>query len=104
MEIIFIDEEIKKFILNLHEPTKAKVLRTIDMLEKFSYKLGLPHTKKIQKNLFELRILGKNQVRLFYTFVKPNIIVLCGFRKKTQKIPADQIKKALVKLKRLDTI
>lgn len=103
MDIIFLDDEINKFIYTLPKETIAKVLRTLDLLEKFSYKLGSPHTKKIQKNLFELRIIGKDQVRLFYTFIKPNIIVLCGFRKKSQKIPTRELRRALMKLKSVDT-
>ncbi|MFZ2189345.1 MAG: type II toxin-antitoxin system RelE/ParE family toxin [Candidatus Magasanikiibacteriota bacterium] len=104
MSIVFLDDDVENFIYSLENKTKAKVLRTLDLLEEFGYNLGMPHTKKIKNNLFELRVLGRNQVRLFYTFLKPNIIVLCGFRKKTQKIPSHELEKALHKLKLLDKI
>lgn len=104
MNIVFLDDDVENFIYSLENKTKAKTFRTLDLLKEFGNNLGMPHSKKIQNNLFELRILGRNQVRLFYTFLKPNIIILCGFRKKTQKIPAQELAKALRKLSSLDKI
>lgn len=104
MNIIFLDEDVKKFINNLEKNTKVKTLRTLDLLEKFTYRLTMPHSKKIKNNLFELRILGHEQIRLFYTFVKPNIIVLCGFKKKSQKIPLQQLEKISQKLSMVDKV
>ena len=104
MEIRIFDISLEKFIKSLQKPTIAKVLRTIDLLEKFGQKLGPPHTKKISANLFELRISGKQEVRIFYTFHKSQIFLLQGFVKKSQKIPQKEIKLALQKLKLLDRV
>jgi len=101
MEIHILDNSLDKFIKSLQKPTIAKVLRTIDLLEKFGEKLGPPHTKKISVRLFELRILGKQEVRIFYTFRKSQISLLHGFVKKSQKTPRKEIKTALQKLKQL---
>jgi len=38
---------LDKFIKSLEKPTIAKVLRIIDLLEKFGYNLGLPYSKKL---------------------------------------------------------
>jgi len=104
MEICIFDVSLEKFIKNLQKPTIAKVLRTIDLLEKFGQKLGPPHTKKISARLFELRISGKKEVRIFYSFHKSQVFLLHGFVKKSQKIPIKEIRKAVQKLKRLDRV
>ena len=104
MNIIFLDKDVENFVFNLENSTRAKTFRTLDLLEEFAYQLGMPHSKKIRNNLFELRVIGRDQVRLFYTFLKQNIIVLCGFKKKMQKIPSRDLEKALHKLSLLDNI
>lgn len=43
MEIRIFDTSLEKFIKSLQKPTTARVLRTIDLLEKFGQKLGPPH-------------------------------------------------------------
>ena len=104
MEVRIFGVSLEKFIENLQKPTIAKVLRTIDLLEKFGQKLGLPHTKKISARLFELRISGKQEVRIFYSFHKSQIFLLHGFIKKSQKIPQREIKIAAQRLKALDMV
>jgi phage-related protein len=101
MEIRIFDASLEKFIKSLQKPTIAKVLRTIDLLEQFGEKLGPPHTKKISDCLFEIRILGKQEVRIFYTFHKLQISLLHGFVKKSQRIPQREIKTVLQKLQKL---
>ena len=98
MEINFFDEDLVKFISNLEKHAIAKLLRTIDLLEKFGFKLTLPHSKKTGNELFELRIRGKIEVRIFYTFQKFTIILLHGFVKKTQKFPKKHLYQARKKL------
>ena len=104
MEIRIFDTSFKKLIKSLQKPTIAKVLCTIDLLEQFGQKLGPPHTKKISAHLFELRVSGKQEVRIFYSFHKSQILLLHGFVKKSQKIPQKEIKIARQKLKTLDRI
>ena len=100
IEIIF-DKSVENFIQSLEKPTIAKVLRVIDLLEKFGHRLGLPHSKKVTTGLFELRIRGQQEVRLFYTFQKGTIIILHGYIKKSPTIPRGEIKQAGRKLKAL---
>lgn len=101
MKIRIFDSSLEKFIRNLQEPAIAKVSRTIDLLEEFGQKLGSPHTKKISSDLFELRVVGEQEIRIFYTFHKLQIFLLHGFVKKSQKIPQKEITTALRKLKYL---
>ncbi len=104
MEIRITDTLLEKFIKGLEKRTVAKVLRTLDLLEQFGSKLGPPHTKKISTNLFELRISGKQEIRIFYVFHKSDIFLLHGFIKKSQRIPKKELKIALRKFKGLDGI
>jgi len=101
MEIRILDEALEKFIYSLEKSAIAKTLRVIDLLEEFGDKLGMPHSKKITGNLFELRISGKQEIRIFYAFREGKIILLCGFIKKTKKTPEKEKKRALEKLEEL---
>ena len=101
MNIHFFDTQLEKFIHSLDAPTVAKVLRTIDLLEIFGHKLTLPHSKKVHAQLFELRVRGKQEVRIFYTFHKDEAVLLHGFVKKSKRIPNKEIRTALQKLQHL---
>jgi len=104
MEINILDASLDKFIKSLEKPTIAKVLRIIDLLERFGFNLGLPHSKKAGAQLYELRIRGAQEVRLFYSFHKSRIFLLHGFIKKSQRIPSREMNLALKKVRRLDKI
>ena len=104
MEIYFLDNDIEEFIESLQAATIAKVLRTIDLLEKFGQKLGMPHSKPLREGLFELRIRGIQEVRMIYMFHKRGIVILHGFIKKTQKLPMRELKRAIQKKKEIDNI
>ena len=82
----------------------AKTLRTIDLLEKFGNKLTLPHSKKISGGLFELRMRGRQEVRIFYCFHKNTIYLLHGFIKKFQRIPNKELRLAQAKYKALTAL
>lgn len=98
---IKIEASVEKFIQSLEKGTIAKILRTIDLLEYFGEQLGPPHSKKIKDGIFELRIRGQQEIRIFYTFHNRQIILFHAFRKKSQKIPAAEIDRAIKKLKNL---
>lgn len=98
------DPQVDKFIKSLEIHTTAKVLRTLDLLETFGGSLTMPHSKKIARDLFELRVRGRQEVRIFYTFYQGNARLLHAFIKKDQKTPRKEIQQALAKLKGLDLI
>ncbi len=104
MEINFYNQRITEFIAGLDKPTIAKTLRTLDLLEKFGNKLNMPHSKKIDAELFELRIRGKNEIRIIYCFCKNKIILLHGFIKKSQKTPERHVLLAKKRLYAIDLI
>ncbi|MFH1142683.1 MAG: type II toxin-antitoxin system RelE/ParE family toxin [Candidatus Uhrbacteria bacterium] len=102
MKIIFFDNKIEKFMKRLNANTLARAIRTIELLNEFEYRLGLPHSKSIGKGLFELRIHGRHNVRILYVFHKEYIVLLHGFIKKTNQIPKKEFNTALQKKKQLD--
>lgn len=54
-----------------------------------------PYGKRIDAELFEIRIRHKGQYRAIYTyFWKNDVIILSAFKKKTQQTPLKEIKKA----------
>ena len=103
MKIMFFNQHVERFIADLEKPILAKTLRTLDLLERFGIKLGMPHSKKIDNNLFELRIRSKKEIRIFYAFHKKKVIILLHiFIKKTQRISKRQMNLAKNRLKSLD--
>jgi hypothetical protein len=56
MEIRFFEKSIEKFINSLEKKTISKTIRTIELLEMFGSELRMPYSKKIDDNIFELRI------------------------------------------------
>lgn len=79
---------------------KGKYIGMIDFLKNYGPFLSSKYTKKIRKNLYELRITGKEQVRILYAVREKDIILLHAFKKKTQKTPQKEIKTALLRLDR----
>lgn len=91
---ISLNHDIEKFISSLEKQTIAKTLRTIDLLERFGNQLTLPHSKKMSGSLFELRVRGQQEVRIFYCFHRGTAVLLHGFIKKSQKTPHKVLEKA----------
>ena len=83
MEVIYLNNKIEKFILNLDSTTRARTERMIDLLEKHKYELEMPYSKALGGGLFELRILGKRQVRAIYSFKDKKAYIVHIFFKKS---------------------
>ncbi|MBI2268719.1 MAG: type II toxin-antitoxin system RelE/ParE family toxin [Candidatus Blackburnbacteria bacterium] len=95
-EIIFFESSrgeriVENFILAQQDITQAKIGNEIDLLEKHGPFLGMPHSKKLNSQLYELRIRGKQEVRIIYAFMGKKIYLLHAFRKQTQKTPAKEL-------------
>ncbi|MBU0531610.1 MAG: type II toxin-antitoxin system RelE/ParE family toxin [Candidatus Uhrbacteria bacterium] len=103
MQILFFDNKLEKFVRSLDIQTSVRVIRTIELLEKFSNKLGLPHSRSLGKGLFELRVRGQKEIRILYVFHKNSIVLLHGFIKKSKQIPIKELDAAIQKKKQLDT-
>ncbi len=101
MKSFFINSDIEKYLLSLDSSTISNTIRIIELLEKYEYKLGMPYTKQIQKNLYELRIQGRQNIRLFYCFHQNKIVFVHAFIKKTNKTPSKEINTAIKRIKSL---
>ncbi len=100
-EIVFYDhpngsEPAKDFILSLDIKMRAKMLRTIKLLQDNGYELREPYSKHLDEGIFELRAkVGSDISRVLYFFIVGRKVVLTnGFIKKTQKTPPNEIEKA----------
>ena len=87
------------FVRKLSVKLRAKVLRTIGLLEQFGPQLPAPHAKALKgcHGLRELRVKqGRNIVRLFYFHQKGKVyVVTSGYLKKTQKTNQREIARAI---------
>jgi phage-related protein len=64
----------------------------------------MPYSKLVVSGLFELRIRGKQEVRLLYAFNKNSAVILHGFTKKSNKLPTKEFETALKRKALLDSI
>ena len=95
MKVIFFNSKIKDSLYSLEKTSSSKSSKQIRLLETFGNKLGMPYSKQISRNLFELRVRGKQEIRIFYCFYQNQAIILHFFIKKSQKTPRKEIKIAL---------
>lgn len=88
------------FINALPKRASAKVYNTLELLQEFGTQLGAPYVKKvIGTKLWELRMTGADNIRIFYIAIhKRMFLLLHGFKKKKQKAPKKEIKTALKRL------
>lgn len=92
---------VKEFINSLDMNQRAKVRRIFNLAEKYGLETIRPYVKKLSGSpLWEIRILGKDNIRVLYVGISgKNILALHGFFKKTQKTPTKEIETALKRLR-----
>lgn len=98
-KIIAYKEYFNDFINKLSKDETNKIRRALDLL-KVEDKIPSHFIKFIRDGIFEFRITCKNnEFRIFFIYDGDTIVVLFNaFKKKTQKTPDSEIKKA-IKLK-----
>jgi phage-related protein len=105
VEFFFLQEgktsPVEAFIAKLDKRSIAKVISALDLLREFGPYLKPPYIKKLRNQLYELRIKGVSNIRIFYSFQHGRYIVLHAFFKKTAKTPIREIKLALDRLSNL---
>lgn len=89
-------EPAKEFLDSLDKKMRAKMLRTIEMLQTNRYELREPYSKPVSEGILELRAkTGSDISRVLYFFVVGRKAILTnGFIKKTQKTPREEIERA----------
>lgn len=100
-EILYYSEAVQQDLLNLPPGIQSRYIHLTDRMVVYGLNLGMPHTKAIDDGLFELRLKSKEGIgRVFYcTLIGNKIVMLHTFIKKSQKIPARELKVALQRLK-----
>ena len=93
------DNPVNQFLDSLSELQQSKVLRLLQYIRTYGLSAILPHTKKLTGTpLWEIRILGKNNIRVLYAVPQQNLVlILHGFIKKSQKTPLKEIHVALTR-------
>lgn len=94
----FLKEETYNFLTSLDDDLATKVFGLLEILDELGVHLGPPKLKKITKEIYELRIIGKISVRILCSFLEGEIYILHAFIKKSQKIPRKELEKAIHRL------
>lgn len=95
------ERPVEKFIETLEPKARLKVFHAIELLQEFGLEGGHPHIKKLAgSDLWEYRILGSDNIRLFYIAITGKaFLLLHGFKKKKQKTPTKEIRIAEERLR-----
>lgn len=96
------DKPVEEFIKSCRQEIIARTGHHIDLLEKHGPFLGMPHARKVIGEIYELRIRGEREIRIFYAFHGDTIVLLHAFKKQAQKTPLrelDTAQKRLAKIK-----
>lgn len=94
------EKPIERYLNQCPNHQRSKILRQIMYLEEFGLTRANSSLKRFTDSpLWEVRILGKDNIRLFCGQVGKIIVVLHIFIKKKQATPATEIKIALGRLK-----
>ncbi len=80
---------VKVWMAALPVKDRARIARTIDLLEMYGTLLRMPHCKHVQGKIWELRIaVGRRDYRvLYFAAIGRRFILLHSLDKKTTKIP-----------------
>ena len=99
------EKPVYEFIKNQQPQAKAKIAHSAKLLRTYGNRLSLPHSKSLGLGLYELRIRGKEELRILYCFTSGRTIYLLhGFKKQTQKAPQKELEVALQRMKVLTSV
>ena len=81
--------------MSLDNISVARINKSLGILEKYGHTARYPHTKHIADGVFELRVIGMKNIRIFFVFNNDEAVILHTFVKKTQKAPRKEIEYAV---------
>ena len=95
-------EPARDWLKELNQESRKTIGEDIKTLQ-FQWPIGMPLTRKMDENLWELRShITSGIARTFFTVFDSKIVLLHGFVKKSQKTPAKELaiaKRRLTKLR-----
>lgn len=103
--VYFVDSKgnnpVSEFLDILSGNQQSKILRILHNIEEYGLSAVIPHVRKLSGTpLWEIRILGHDNIRIIYVIPdKFRVLLLHGFIKKKQKTPPKEIEIALNRLK-----
>lgn len=88
------DKPVNEFIRSLELKAQTKVYNAMELLKSYGVSVGSPHVKKLTgTELWELRILGSDSIRILYIAISgKTFLLLHGFKKKKDKTPPKEIR------------
>lgn len=102
----FIDEDgfspVEAFINSLTNKERAKVTAYIKILREFGYKIRRPIADYLGNDIYELRP-GAHRVFYFF-FMNDSIVFIHMIRKKTDKIPLNDLKLCMKRKNEVETL
>ena len=92
---------VKELIDGLGANAKSRIANALDLLEEFGVRVGPPKVEKVLGiELWELRIVGRDNIRIFYVAKsRKSFLLLHAFFNKKQKTDKKEIKIAQDRLK-----
>jgi phage-related protein len=92
------DAYVMRLVESVDRLSGAEILKAARMLRDFGHMLGMPYSKALGGGLFELRIQGRRQFRVFYGLDNGEAWLLHAIEKKTQKTPPADMRLARKRL------
>ena len=89
--------DVGYFINDLDAKASIKVKKRLALLRDYGHLIRMPHSRYIAPGIFELRMIGKDNIRLIYTFKNDTTIIFHAYVKKTEEITNQEM--AIIKQK-----
>lgn len=86
------NEPVREWLASLPKEDKRTIGEDLKTVE-YGWPLGMPLVRKLDKDLWEVRITFNNKsiARVLFTVTKGIMVLLHGFIKKSQKTPAHDL-------------
>ena len=96
------NEPTREWLRDLPEPDRTVIGRDLRRVQ-FGWPIGMPLVKSLKGGLWEMRtsLPSSREARVVFCVNEKTIIVLHGFIKKTQKMPASDMNLAISRMKEL---
>lgn len=103
-KIEYYSEAVQREIFALPAGLLARYIHLTDRMIGFGPHLGMPHTRSIDKGLFELRLKAAEGIARVFYFVRSGqrIVMLHPFVKKSQKTTPKELKIARRRMKEIE--
>lgn len=84
-----------EFLEGLEKRARAKAAKWLQLLEERGPGLPRPYAAVLEDGIHELRVaFGRLEIRVLYFIEDRHIVLTGGFLKKTQAVPAQEIRRA----------